>query len=75
MTATRKAIAATGAEAVELAEGTGYLLPEDFEPAPDPGREAHTTIDDEVPRLTDFLTGTRVTPAYRTPLERRLATS
>ncbi len=29
LTDTRKAIAATGAEAVELDEGTGYLLPED----------------------------------------------
>ncbi|MFD7326252.1 winged helix DNA-binding domain-containing protein [Streptomyces sp. NPDC059875] len=143
VTATRQAIAATGAEAVDLAEGTGYLLPEDLEPVQDPqpwtallpgldpapmgwrhrdwylnpdhvkalydrngnigptvwadghivgawaqrndgtinhhlltdvGREARTAIEDEVARLTAFLAGTRVTPSYRTPLERQLAT-
>ncbi|UQA97290.1 winged helix DNA-binding domain-containing protein [Streptomyces halobius] len=142
LTDTRKAIAATGAEAVDLDEGTGYLLPEDLEPATapepwvallpgldptpmgwrhrdwylnsdhttalfdrngnigptiwadgriigawaqrpdgrvnhhlltDPGREARTAIESEIARLTDFLGGTRVTPCYRTPLERTLA--
>lgn len=144
LTDTRKALATTGAAAVELDEGTGYLLPEDVEPAPaapepsaallpgldptamgwrhrdwyldpghtqalfdrngnigptiwwngrvigawaqrpdghinhhlltDPGREARTAIDTEIGRLTAFLDGTRVTPCYRTPLERHLAT-
>ncbi|MFI6768906.1 winged helix DNA-binding domain-containing protein [Streptomyces sp. NPDC050355] len=143
LTDTRKALAATGAQAVELDEGTGYLLPEDLEPAAtsessaallpgldptpmgwrhrdwyldpehtkalfdrngnigptiwwdgriigawaqhpdghinqhlltDPGREARTAIHAEITRLTAFLDGTRVTPCYRTPLERHLAT-
>ncbi|MCQ8771325.1 winged helix DNA-binding domain-containing protein [Streptomyces telluris] len=148
LTDTRKAIAATGAEAVELDEGTGYLLPEDNEPLgegegepepwvallpgldptsmgwrhrdwyldpahtealfdrngnigptiwadgriigawaqhPDgrinhhlltdsaPGRHTRGLITTEIQRLTTFLNGTRVTPCYRTPLERRLA--
>ncbi|WKU48707.1 winged helix DNA-binding domain-containing protein [Streptomyces sp. VNUA116] len=144
LTNTRKAIAATGAEAVELDEGTGYLLPDDNHiPAPtnpwvallpgldstpmgwrhrdwyldgahtkalfdrngnigptiwadgrivgawaqhtdghinhtlltDPGQEARTAIEAETARLAAFLGGTRVTPAYRTPLERHLATT
>ncbi|MEU2869170.1 winged helix DNA-binding domain-containing protein [Streptomyces olivoreticuli] len=142
LTDTRKAIAATGAEAVELDEGTGYLLPEDNRPVTpaepwvallpgldstpmgwrerdwylepghkkalfdrngnigptlwcngriigawaqhrdghidhhlltDPGKQARTALDTETARLTTFLAGTRVTPAYRTPLERQLA--
>lgn len=142
LTHTRKAIAATGAQAVELDEGTGYLLPDDLEPtaAPepgaallpgldptamgwrhrtwytdpahaaalfdrngnigptiwwrgrvvgawaqhadghinhhfltDPGAAARAAVHSESERLTAFLAGTRVTPAYRTPLERRLA--
>lgn len=36
LTDTRKAIAATGAEAVDLDEGTGYLLPEHLEPVAEP---------------------------------------
>ncbi|MER5930894.1 winged helix DNA-binding domain-containing protein [Streptomyces sp. NPDC002054] len=36
LTDTRRAIAATTAEPVELDEGTGYVLPEDLEPVPDP---------------------------------------
>ncbi|MGW5848798.1 winged helix DNA-binding domain-containing protein [Streptomyces sp. NPDC055254] len=38
LTDTRKAIAATGAELVDLDEGTGYLLPDDLDPvaAPEP---------------------------------------
>ncbi len=144
LTDPRKALAATGAQAVELDHGTGYLLPEDLEPAPapeeqaaallpgldptpmgwrnrdwyldpdhskalfdrngnvgptvcwhgrivgawaqrpdatlryhllaDPGRAARTAVDQEIARLTAFLDGTRVTPCYRTPLERSLAT-
>ncbi|KOV56282.1 winged helix DNA-binding domain-containing protein [Streptomyces sp. MMG1121] len=147
LTDTRKALAATGAQAVELDEGTGYFLPEDLdttqaapagpEPAAallpgldptamgwrhrdwyldpdhtkplfdrngnigptiwwngriigawaqhedghinrhllaDPGREARTAIETEIGRLTGFLGTTRVTPCYRTPLERHLAT-
>ncbi|MEU8546310.1 winged helix DNA-binding domain-containing protein [Streptomyces roseoverticillatus] len=143
LTDTRRAIAATGAEAVALDEGTGYLLPEDNQPVTpaepwavllpgldstpmgwrerdwylepahqkalfdrngnigptiwadgriigawaqhrdghinhhlltDPGREARTAVENETARLTTFLAGTRVTPAYRTPLERELAT-
>ncbi|GHE04945.1 winged helix DNA-binding domain-containing protein [Streptomyces alanosinicus] len=151
---TRKAIAATGAQAVELDEGTGYLLPEDLaslerlghfdasednagpepavallpslDPTPmgwrhrdwyldpdhtkalfdrngnigptiwwngrvigtwaqhaqghinhhlltDPGRQARAAIEAEIQRLLTFLDGTRVTPCYRTPLERGLA--
>ncbi|MCX5381468.1 winged helix DNA-binding domain-containing protein [Streptomyces sp. NBC_00091] len=139
---TRKAIAATGAHAVELDEGTGYLLPEDLEPLTpcepgaallpsldptpmgwrhrhwyldpahtaalfdrngnigptiwwngriigawaqnpdghinhhlltDPGTLARTAVNDEIDRLTTFLATTRVTPCYRTPLERQLA--
>ncbi|MEU2714260.1 winged helix DNA-binding domain-containing protein [Streptomyces sp. NPDC007205] len=148
VTDTRKALAATGAQAVELDEGTGYLLPEDLEhlqaleaaegpepaaallPGLDPtpmgwrhrhwyldpehtkalfdrngnigptiwwngrivgswaqhadghlnhhlladlGNEARTAIDAELHRTLTFLDGTRVTPCYRTPLERRLA--
>ncbi|MEW2530644.1 winged helix DNA-binding domain-containing protein [Streptomyces sp. NPDC047071] len=141
LTATRAALAATAAQAVELAEGTGHVLPEDVDPLPaaapeaallpgldptamgwrhrdwyldpayapelfdrngnigptvwwggrvigawsqgpeghvrhhlltDPGREARTAVEDAVGRLTAFLDGTRVTPSYRTPLERRL---
>ncbi|MCX4671408.1 winged helix DNA-binding domain-containing protein [Streptomyces sp. NBC_01381] len=161
LTDTRKAIVATGAQAVELDEGTGYLLPEDLEdleeledvedvgdleglgpvaphasgavllPGLDPTpmgwrhrqwylEPAHTAalfdrngnigptvwwggriigawaqhadghinhhlltdapaaaraaVDEEIGRLTAFLSTTRVTPAYSTPLERRLAT-
>ncbi|MFJ9619769.1 winged helix DNA-binding domain-containing protein [Streptomyces noursei] len=144
LTDTRKALAATGAQAVELDEGTGYLLPEDLDSAPataepavallpgldptpmgwrhrhwyldpehikalfdrngnigptiwwngrivgawahhrdghlnhhllsDPGRAARNAIHHEITRLTAFLDGTRVTPCYRTPLERHLAT-
>ncbi|TGB06836.1 winged helix DNA-binding domain-containing protein [Streptomyces sp. MZ04] len=144
LTDTRKAIAATGAQAVELDEGAGYLLPEDLEelqesqdepgavllpgldPTPmgwrhrhwylepahtaalfdrngnigptvwwdgrvigawaqhadghinhhlltDAGATARAAVDEEIGRLTAFLSTTRVTPAYRTPLERRLA--
>ncbi|KUL38899.1 hypothetical protein ADL22_16755 [Streptomyces sp. NRRL F-4489] len=148
LTDTRKAVAATGAHAVELDEGTGYLLPDDLDalgndapPAPpepaaallpgldptpmgwrhrdwyldpehtkslfdrngnigptvwwngriigawahhrdgrinhhlltDPGQEARTAIAEEITRLSAFLGGTRVTPCYRTPLERHLA--
>ncbi|MFI9203008.1 winged helix DNA-binding domain-containing protein [Streptomyces sp. NPDC053048] len=145
LTDTRKAIAATGAQAVELDEGTGYLLPEDLDALPDttepaaallpsldptamgwrhrgfyldpdhtkalfdrngnigptiwwngriigawaqhsdghinhhlltdPGHQARTAIRQEITRLTAFLDGARVTPCYRTPLERRLATN
>ncbi|MEU7581674.1 winged helix DNA-binding domain-containing protein [Streptomyces sp. NPDC041068] len=39
----------------------------------DPGREARTAITAEIARLTAFLGATRVTPCYRTPLERDLA--
>ncbi|MFB7630347.1 winged helix DNA-binding domain-containing protein [Streptomyces sp. NPDC056149] len=39
----------------------------------DPGRAAHTAIRNEIDRLTAFLDGARVTPCYRTPLERHLA--
>ncbi|QHC23643.1 winged helix DNA-binding domain-containing protein [Streptomyces sp. GS7] len=146
LTDTRKALAATGAQAVDLDEGTGYLLPEDLdttrvepEPEPaaallpgldptpmgwrhrdwyldpdhtkalfdrngnigptiwwhgrvvgawaqhpdghinhhlltDPGSEARAAVESEIGRLTAFLDGTRITPCYRTPLERRLAT-
>ncbi|KIZ16645.1 winged helix DNA-binding domain-containing protein [Streptomyces natalensis] len=148
LTDTRKALAATGAEAVALDEGTGYLLPEDAERSPesesepepepwaallpsldptamgwrhrdwyldpdhvpalfdrngnigptvwwngriigawaqrsdghinhrlltDPGRQARTAIESEIHRLTEFLGTTRITPCYRTPLERQLA--
>ncbi|TJZ44507.1 winged helix DNA-binding domain-containing protein [Streptomyces piniterrae] len=142
LTDTRKAIAAGGAEAVDLDEGTGYLMPDDTEPVDeplpwvallpgldptpmgwrdrhwyldpdlvpalfdrngnigptvwangrivgawaqrpdgrinhglltDPGGEARAAIEAETARLTDFLAGTRITPSYRTPLERRLA--
>ncbi|MFE1769658.1 winged helix DNA-binding domain-containing protein [Streptomyces sp. NPDC059008] len=145
LTDTRTALAATGAQAVELDEGTGYLLPEDLDAVPglpepgaallpgldptamgwrhrdwyldpdhtkalfdrngnigptiwwhgriigawaqrpdghinhhlltDPGQEARTAVDDEITRLTTFLAGTRVTPCYRTPLERDLASN
>ncbi|MGA4847010.1 DNA glycosylase AlkZ-like family protein [Streptomyces sp. G5(2025)] len=141
VTHTRKAIAATGAEAVELDEGTGYLLPEDAPPPTpdepraallpgleptsmgrrhrawylddahtgalfdrngdigptiwwdgrvigawaqrsagpishrlltDPGSRARAAVDGEISRLRAFLGTTRVTPCYRTPVERRL---
>lgn len=146
LTDTRKAITATGAEAVELDEGTGYLLPEDnqpptavghepwvallpgLDPTPmgwrhrdfyldpahtpalfdrngnigptiwadgriigawaqhpdghinhnlltDPGHHTRNLVDNAVQRLASFLDGTRVTPCYRTPLERELATT
>ncbi len=39
----------------------------------DPGREARTAVEAETARLAAFLGDTRVTPCYRTPLERRLA--
>ncbi|MEU2395441.1 winged helix DNA-binding domain-containing protein [Streptomyces sp. NPDC007369] len=150
VTDTRKALAATGARAVALDEGTGYLLHEDLEqatepgPGPadaepaaallpgldptamgwrhrdwyldpahtahlfdrngnigptvwwhgriigawaqradgrivhhlltDPGPAARAAVQAETVRLAAFLDGTRVTPCYRTPLERRLAT-
>ncbi|GAA2694540.1 winged helix DNA-binding domain-containing protein [Streptomyces lunalinharesii] len=148
LTDTRKALAATGAQAVELDEGTGYLLPEDLpehldsatataepaaallpglDPTPmgwrhrhwylnpehtkalfdrngnigptiwwnghivgawahhrdghinhrlltDPGHAAHNAIHHEINRITAFLDNARVTPCYRTPLERHLAT-
>jgi hypothetical protein len=142
LTDTRRAIAATGALAVVLDEGTGHLLPDDLEsdaagepgaallpgldPTPmgwrhrdwyldpahtptlfdrngnigptvwwngriigawaqhpdghinhhlltDPGRAARTAVAQEAERLTAFLGDTRITPCYRTPLERRLA--
>lgn len=142
LTATRKAIAATGAEAVDLDEGTGYLLAEDLEPVrdpepwvallpgldptpmgwrgrdwyldpdhtpalfdrngnigptiwadgrvigawaqrpdgtinhhlfTDPGHETRTALEREAARMTAFLGDTRVTPCYRTPLERDLS--
>ncbi|MFI9046929.1 winged helix DNA-binding domain-containing protein [Streptomyces sp. NPDC053427] len=141
-TDTRKALAAVGAQPVELDEGTGYLLPGDdappaeaepwaallpgldptpmgwrhrdfsldsdhkaalfdrngnigptvwwngaiiggwaqrrdgriaWEPLTDPGRAARTAVETEIARLTAFLGTTRVTPQYRTPLERKLA--
>ncbi|RKN65922.1 winged helix DNA-binding domain-containing protein [Streptomyces klenkii] len=146
LTDTRKAIATTGAEAVELDEGTGYLLPEDNQPLAetghepwvallpgldptsmgwrhrdfyldpahtaalfdrngnigptiwadgriigawaqhpdgrinhhlltDPGRHTRALINNAIQRLAIFLDGTRVTPCYRTPLERELATT
>ncbi|MER6046493.1 winged helix DNA-binding domain-containing protein [Streptomyces sp. NPDC001793] len=40
--------------------------------ATDPGREARTSIEAEVARMTVFLGERRFTPAYRTPLEREL---
>ncbi|PKV89857.1 winged helix DNA-binding domain-containing protein [Streptomyces sp. TLI_146] len=142
MTLTRKALAAVGAVEVALDEGTGYLLADDTEPAPepepaaallpgldstpmgwrhrafylepaytkalfdrngnigptlwwngavigawaqhrdghinhhlftDPGAAARTAISTEIDCLTAFLGTTRVTPCYRTPLERDLA--
>ncbi|MFK0255218.1 winged helix DNA-binding domain-containing protein [Streptomyces sp. NPDC090445] len=146
VTDSRKALAATGARAVALDEGTGYLLPEDLGPTPapdppaaepaaallpgldptamgwrhrawyldpahtphlfdrngnigptvwwngriigawaqradgrivhhllaDPGPAARAAVRTETDRLAAFLDGTRVTPCYRTPLERRL---
>ncbi len=39
----------------------------------DPGREARTAIKAEAERMTAFLAERRFTPAYRTPLERELA--
>ncbi|MFI1200085.1 winged helix DNA-binding domain-containing protein [Streptomyces sp. NPDC020883] len=155
LTDTRGALAATGAQAVELDEGTGYLLPEGIEdiedlggrdglqgaegagpavallpsldPTPmgwrhrdwyldpdhtkalfdrngnigptiwwngriigtwaqhpdghlnhhlltDPGGQARTAIEAETDRTRAFLADTRVTPCYRTPLERSLTT-
>ncbi|WP_329394742.1 winged helix DNA-binding domain-containing protein [Streptomyces melanogenes] len=144
LTDTRKALAATGAQAVELDHGTGYLLPEDLDTAPatpepaaallpgldptpmgwrhrdwyldpdhtkalfdrngnigptiwwhgriigawaqhpdghinhhlltDPGHQARTAVQAEIERLTTFLDGTKVTPCYRTALERHLTT-
>ncbi|MFG3001059.1 DNA glycosylase AlkZ-like family protein [Streptomyces sp. NPDC048340] len=142
LTATRKAIAATGAEAVDLDEGTGYVLAEDLEPVSDPepwvallpgldptpmgwrhrdwyldtehtpalfdrngnigptvwadgriigawaqrpdgtinhhlftdpGPETRTAVQHEAARMATFLGDTRVTPCYRTPLERHLS--
>ncbi|MEV0374732.1 winged helix DNA-binding domain-containing protein [Streptomyces sp. NPDC050636] len=142
LTDTRTSLAATGAEAVELDEGTGYLLPDDTtplaEPEPaaallpsldptamgwrqrdwyldpdhvpalfdrngnigptvwwngtiigawaqhpnghinhhlltDPGHEARTAVQSQIARLTAFLGDSRITPCYRTPLERQLA--
>lgn len=91
LTNTRKAIAATGAEAVELDEGIGPTIWADgrivgaWVQHPDghinhtlltgPGAQARAAIETETARLTAFLAGTRVTPAYRTPLERHLATT
>ncbi|MEI5103861.1 winged helix DNA-binding domain-containing protein [Streptomyces sp. PmtG] len=141
VTATRAAIAATGAQAVETDEGTGHVLPDDVdtpaEPEPeavllpgldptpmgwrhrdwyvdpghtrelfdrngnigptvwwrgrvigawtqrpdgnvshrllvDAGSEAHAAVEAAVGRVTAFLGDARVTPCYRTPLERRL---
>lgn len=145
LTDTRKSLAATGAEEVDLDEGTGYLLPDDTEsllaePDAEPGaallpgldptsmgwrhrdfyldpdrkkalfdrngnigptvwwqgriigawaqrrdgtlvwepltgrpdRAVRFAVDTEIARLADFLGPTRVTPCYRTPLERRL---
>jgi hypothetical protein len=142
LTDARKAIAATGAVAVDLDEGTGYLLPDDTEPVPEPepwaallpaldptamgwrhrdwyaapdlrrplfdgygnigptvwwngrviggwaqrrdgsigyrlltdaGRLARAAVDGEAERLAGWLGGSRVTPSFRTPLERELA--
>ncbi|MFF5446512.1 winged helix DNA-binding domain-containing protein [Streptomyces sp. NPDC012888] len=142
LTHTRQAIAATGARAVALDEGTGYVLPGDLPPdgpcepgaallpgldptsmgwrhrtwytdpahtaalfdrngnigptvwwdgrvigawaqradghvvhhlLTDPGSAGRAAVHREIERLTAFLAGGRVTPAYRTPLERRLA--
>ncbi|GAA1090670.1 winged helix DNA-binding domain-containing protein [Nocardiopsis composta] len=39
----------------------------------DPGAEARAAVEAEAARLTAFLGDTRVTPCYRTPLERELA--
>ncbi|OKK08244.1 hypothetical protein AMK26_04305 [Streptomyces sp. CB03234] len=39
----------------------------------DPGHEAHTAIETEAARLHTWLNGTRVTPRFRTPLERELS--
>ncbi|MFD3542453.1 winged helix DNA-binding domain-containing protein [Streptomyces sp. NPDC058662] len=144
LTDARTAVAAVGAQAVELDEGTGYLLPGDLEPPADdepgaalqpsldptamgwrhrhwyldpdhtaalfdcngnigptvwwngrvigawaqdsegrvnhhlladPGRAARAAVEEEAARLAAFLADTRVTPCYRTPLERRLAAS
>ncbi|MFJ3922205.1 winged helix DNA-binding domain-containing protein [Streptomyces sp. NPDC090022] len=142
LTDTRKAVAATGAQAVELDEGTGHVLPGDLgetapdesgaallpglDPTPmgwrhrdwyldpghtaalfdrngnigptpwwngrivggwaqhadghinhrfltDPGKAARAALAEEADRLSAFLSDSRVTPCYRTPLERRLA--
>ncbi|GHC78359.1 DNA glycosylase AlkZ-like family protein [Streptomyces flavofungini] len=40
----------------------------------DPGPAARAAIEAEATRLAAFLGDTRVTPCYRTPLERQLAT-
>ncbi|MFE3186921.1 winged helix DNA-binding domain-containing protein [Streptomyces violascens] len=40
----------------------------------DPGRQACTAVEAEAERITTFLGERRFTPAYRTPLERELAT-
>ncbi|MFI6812683.1 winged helix DNA-binding domain-containing protein [Nonomuraea sp. NPDC050328] len=139
---TRKALAAAGAVAVELAEGTGYVLPEDVEPVAEPepwaallpaldpapmgwqqrgfylpeehraplfdrsgnigptvwwngrivggwasrpdgeigwrlledvGGEAEAAIGREAAALGEWLGGAKVTPRFRTPLEKELA--
>ncbi|MFD3455838.1 winged helix DNA-binding domain-containing protein [Streptomyces sp. NPDC058691] len=144
LTQVRAALAAVGAEPVGLTEGTGYVLPQDTAPEPDPGpwaallpaldptpmgwrgrdwylpedpaeraahfdrsgnigptvwwngrvvggwaqradgtvvhrlltdpgREAAAAIEAEADRLRGWLGGTRVTPRFRTPLERELS--
>ncbi|MEU6173834.1 winged helix DNA-binding domain-containing protein [Streptantibioticus parmotrematis] len=40
----------------------------------DPGREAQHAVEAEAARLTAWLDGKRITPRFRTPLERELAT-
>ncbi|EST19090.1 DNA glycosylase AlkZ-like family protein [Streptomyces roseochromogenus] len=40
----------------------------------DPGSRARAAVETEIERTLAFLDGTGVTPCYRTPLERRLAT-
>lgn len=138
----RKALAEIGAQAVELAEGTGYVLPDDTGPVPDPepwaallpaldptamgwqhrdwytdpahraalydrsgnigptvwwngrivggwaqrpdgaivhrllsdaGTEARAAIEAEAARLAGWVGAVRVTPRFRTPLERELS--
>ncbi|MFJ5213649.1 winged helix DNA-binding domain-containing protein [Streptomyces sp. NPDC088354] len=144
LTEVRAALKAIGAEPVGLAEGTGYVLPQDTGPEPDPGpwaallpaldptpmgwrgrdwylpedpadraalfdrsgnigptvwwngrvvggwaqradgtvvhrlftdpgREAAAAVGEEAARLSGWLGGTRVTPRFRTPLERELS--